>query len=77
MIKCCKGCQKREVGCHGKCETYAREKEAHINDTVAQNVYMSNHDYREDVRIGRKLKVVRLYGDKNSKEFLGLYQRHH
>lgn len=77
MIKCCKGCQKREVGCHGKCEKYAREKEAHVADLVAKDNYLADHDYREDVRIRKKLNRVRMYGDKESKEFLGLYQRHH
>ena len=27
IIKCCKDCNDREIGCHGKCERYIKEKE--------------------------------------------------
>lgn len=26
QIKCCLNCDKREVGCHSKCESYIKEK---------------------------------------------------
>ena len=29
MIRCCKDCDERYIGCHGKCERYIVEKEEH------------------------------------------------
>lgn len=29
MIKCCKNCTERQVGCHGSCKRYQKEKAAH------------------------------------------------
>lgn len=31
MIKCCKDCKKRHLGCHSTCEDYIREKSEHDN----------------------------------------------
>lgn len=28
IISCCKGCQRRKVGCHSSCEEYIKEKAA-------------------------------------------------
>ena len=37
MIYSCKDCQQRYPGCHGKCETYKREKAAHEEERAALN----------------------------------------
>ena len=29
VIKCCKKCTKRAIGCHGKCKEYNAEKDEH------------------------------------------------
>ncbi len=29
VIKCCKDCTEREVGCHGWCEKYIQQKASH------------------------------------------------
>ena len=29
MIKCCKDCEERQVGCHGWCPRYLNEKDAY------------------------------------------------
>lgn len=31
MIKCCKDCKKRQLGCHSTCKDYIREKSEHDN----------------------------------------------
>lgn len=36
MIYSCKDCQQRYPGCHGKCETYKKEKAAHEEQRAAQ-----------------------------------------
>ena len=30
MIYCCKGCQKRYVGCHSQCKEYIEQHEEHL-----------------------------------------------
>lgn len=32
VIKCCKNCEKRHVGCHAKCEQYNSERNTIIKE---------------------------------------------
>lgn len=35
MIKCCKDCDKRYLGCHDRCVTYQKEKEEYHKERKA------------------------------------------
>lgn len=37
MIRCCRDCKDRCVGCHGTCERYLREKQVH--DKVCETIH--------------------------------------
>lgn len=59
----CKGCTKRYVGCHGKCEEYAKEVE-------------ERKRIREEIQAGRvqdylltwrRLEIARMYKEKKRK----------
>jgi hypothetical protein len=75
MIKCCKGCEKREVGCHGKCDIYLKEKNEAAEESKAKLEYLIRTEYREDVIKRRKLRDLKIYGDYLGKRKAGLTRK--
>lgn len=57
MIKCCKGCEEWQLGCHSKCERYLAEKSASIKDQREWCNGRIMHEYRYDknTKIKRKM----------------------
>lgn len=55
----CKDCQKREVGCHSKCQEYAQAIE--IRNALLQNKYVANiaTDYLKGVYVKNKTHYMK------------------
>lgn len=56
MIYSCKDCQQRYPGCHGKCETYKKEKAAHEEQREAQK---REREIRQGLYMQRSSAVTR------------------
>lgn len=56
-IKCCKGCEERQLGCHSECERYLTEKANNGKDEKAWHNGRIMHEYRYDknTKIKRKM----------------------
>ena len=57
-VSCCYKCSEREVGCHGKCERYKKEKEK--CDLVRENLIKENNE--RYVRVEHFVKLKRRKG---------------
>lgn len=57
MIPPCKDCDKRELGCHGKCEKYAefREGRERAHQRRCEDVFAHEVDFESKMR-GSKIK---------------------
>lgn len=67
MIKCCKGCERRHVGCHSECKEYIHAKKEH--DKVKHDIEqeMEYQRYRGDLNNVMKKEAFRKKNFKRSK----------
>lgn len=56
LFKECHGCTDRVVGCHSKCERYAREKERNDAILAAKRADRDTRDYTYDQKRDRMAK---------------------
>lgn len=63
MVKCCKNCDHRDVGCHSTCDIYNKERIEAAKENKAISEYLNKNDYREDVIKRRKIRELKLYGE--------------
>lgn len=70
-MKACQGCTKREIGCHGTCETYAKEieedrakKKAFKEENFISEYYTSSTHLTYNKNTGRYVVKSRKAGHK-------------
>ena len=51
----CKDCEKRELGCHGRCEEYAEYKK---QNEKAKSEYPEIYKYRSSQRVRKRYKSI-------------------
>lgn len=58
MIKCCKGCDDRYIGCHGRCERYINEKaqDTEQKEQQRQRQFEEHLRYSSRAMAGKKKK---------------------
>ncbi len=63
MVKCCKDCQKRHVGCHGQCPEYQKHKADHVQKRIQIINEKHQQEIISDVQFhSRKKKGQNKYG---------------
>ena len=65
----CKGCEKREPGCHGKCEDYISWSDQNYKEKKAKTQYLFHND-RSRNYVGAKTCNINMmygYGDERAK----------
>ncbi len=68
MIKCCKGCTKRKVGCHSSCAIYHLEKSEHEakreKDKREREIFygVSGQRHRKIEQCAKRRKGIKVYG---------------
>ena len=59
MIRCCKDCQERHIGCHGKCEKYQAENQAHRAEKARLDNIRWERNAANNVLINGAIRQIR------------------
>ncbi len=59
MIRCCKDCQERHIGCHGKCEKYQAENQAHLTEKARLDNIRWERNAANNVLINGAIRQMR------------------
>lgn len=57
MVRCCKDCEKREVGCHSTCEEYIRQSEE--TKKINELKWKEKHTYDDHIDRVAKFRKTR------------------
>lgn len=70
----CRGCEDRQVGCHGKCQRYSEWVLQYRDEVFKKRVYLAKTDNRDGIRVTKSIDRVRMYGDEKTKHNIGAYK---
>ena len=59
MIRCCKDCQERHIGCHGNCEKYQAENQAHLTEKARLDNIRWERNAANNVLINGAIRQMR------------------
>ena len=65
----CMNCEKREVGCHAKCEAYLAAREAQLEEYERRkHIALSGYNLNEQLKFARALQKKRNQWRKNRRK---------
>ena len=59
MIRCCKDCQERHIGCHGNCEKYQAENQVHLTEKARLDRIRWDKNAANNVLINGAIRQIR------------------